>query len=87
MDNFPYMVILDKESKEEIPVITKEQIEQFKKDLEKFAKPLFAVDESLINHEEDWVYCKECLYYELGDCSGSESDEQGCYGGEKINEN
>ena len=45
------------------------------------------IDKALINHEEDWVYCKECLYRELGDCSGPESDEQGCYRGEKINEN
>ncbi len=38
MDNFPYIVVLNKEAEEEIPVISKEQIEQFKKDLEKFRR-------------------------------------------------
>ena len=40
-NDFSYMVILDKESKVEIPVITKDQIEQFKKDLEKYSEDLY----------------------------------------------
>lgn len=36
--------------------------------------------------DEDWVNCKECLFYELGDCQGPESDERGCYSGERMEE-
>ena len=38
----------------------------------------------IVYHDEDWVNCKDCLWHELGDCDGSESDEYGCYRGEKI---
>lgn len=38
----------------------------------------------IIYHEEDWVNCKDCLWHELGDCDGPESDEYGCYRGEKM---
>ena len=40
----------------------------------------------IIYNDSDWIYCKDCLWYELGDCSGPESDELGCYKGEKIDE-
>ena len=39
-----------------------------------------------VYYEEDWVYCKDCLWHELGDCDGPESDEYGCYHGEKMEE-
>ena len=34
MNNNAYIVIVDKDKEQEVPVITKEQIQQFKKDLE-----------------------------------------------------
>ena len=69
--NYPYAVILDKDKEEDIPVISKEQIERFKQEM-----PVY--------YEEDWVDCKDCLWHELGDCDGPESDEYGCYRGEKM---
>jgi hypothetical protein len=42
------------------------------------------IDKSLINYEEDWVYCKNCLFYALGDCDGPEDDSPGCYRGEEL---
>lgn len=35
-NNFPYCVSLNKDYKEEIPSISRDQLEQFKKDLEKY---------------------------------------------------
>lgn len=46
----------------------------------------FAVPEDQWLHDSDWVDCKNCLYRELGDCDGPESDERGCYHGEKLEE-
>ena len=40
MDNDAYVVIVDKDKEQEIPIITKEQIKQFKKDLEKYSEDL-----------------------------------------------
>ena len=40
MNKDAYMVIVDKDKEQEIPVITKEQIQQFKKDLEKNSEDL-----------------------------------------------
>ena len=36
MNNDAYIVIVDKDKEQEIPTITKAQIEQFKKDLDKY---------------------------------------------------
>lgn len=36
MTNGAYIVIVDKDKEQKIPTITKTQIEQFKKDLEKY---------------------------------------------------
>lgn len=44
----------------------------------------FIIPEDQWLHDSDWVYCKNCLYHELGNCDGPESDECGCYHGEKI---
>lgn len=41
MNNDAYVVIVDKDKEQEIPVITKEQIKQFKKDLEKRSEDLY----------------------------------------------
>lgn len=47
----------------------------------------FLIPEDQWLHNSDWVYCKNCFYHELGDCDGPESDEYGCYNGEKTEEN
>lgn len=41
MNNDAYIVIVDKDKEQEIPIITKEQIKQFKKDLEKYSEDLY----------------------------------------------
>jgi hypothetical protein len=67
--NYPYAVILDKE--EDIPVISKEQIEQFKKEMS-------------VYHDSDWVNCKDCLFRELENCHPEDENATGCYRGEKM---
>lgn len=69
--NYPYAVILEKDKKEDILVISKKQIEQFKKEMS-------------IYHEEDWVYCKDCLFCELENCHPEDERTNGCYRGEKM---
>ena len=69
--NYPYTVILNKDKKEDIPVISKEQIEQFKKEMS-------------IYREEDWVDCKNCLFCELDNCHPEDERIIGCYRGEKM---
>ena len=41
MNNDAYVVIIDKDKEQEIPAITKEQIKQRKKDLEKYSEDLY----------------------------------------------
>ena len=41
MNNDAYVVIVDKDKEKEIPTIVKEQIKQFKKDLEKYSDDLY----------------------------------------------